>query len=318
MKKLFNVNFLPRRYRANARGIGGLINKFLRSESRLKVTMLTIFLGILSLGLIQTSSLAQKGAAPVSKAEAQTITGDVSKIMFGADADQNETNQILEKQVKLVSSRPAFLPSLNVIKKHEDEIRRVARAKGVPEDIAIGIFLLENGGSEYAISVAGAAGIAQLMPGTARAQGLVVNAQRDDRANPSKSIEAGLSYLLENYRLLGDWGLTTWSYHAGAGNVCKAVRIYAENRFDQALAGCNPTTAQFVKNRNITVHDVLSNGAVQTRVTSRLYDDSAGYPYKVMATAHLFALSKKLGQHEFWQRVALLNSGGMNIQDISS
>jgi len=51
-------------------------------------------------------------------------------------------------------------------------------------------------------------------------------------------------------------------------------------------------------------------------VTSGLYDDSAGYPYKVMATAHLFELNKKLKDHEFLRRVVLLNADALKVKDL--
>ena len=306
-----NNNFLPKELHHKT------INKLERLwPAKTKASLAAIFLGMLLLGLVQTSVNFTGPAISNSTAAASNISGDAADIVFGKNfSDPAEQEQILEKQVKLVASRPAFVPSLYVVKKHEDEIRRVARAKGLPEEIALGIFFLENGGSENAVSVAGAAGIAQLMPGTAREMGLVVNRGRDDRLNPNLAIEAGLTYLAGNLAMLGDPGLAAWSYHAGAGNVCKAVRVYAESAYGDRLEGGRGRN-EYGKNRGITVHKVLSNAAVQRRVTSGLYDDSAGYPYKVMATAHLFELNKKLKDHEFLRRVVLLNADALKVKDL--
>ena len=194
---------------------------------------------------------------------------------FGAGFSAKVSQPIIDKQIDLVSTRGAFPASLAVIKKHEVEIRAEADKQGVPEDVALGVALLENGGSETAVSSAGALGIFQLMPGTARSLGLTVNKKVDDRKNVSKSIAAGVSYLKMNYDRFGDWGLATWAYHAGEGNVGKALTLYKKS------GGVGTPT----------IHKLLSNASVKT-MTKKLSDDSAGYPYKVIATAALFRKSK--------------------------
>ena len=88
--------------------------------------------------------------------------------------------------MEFVSSRKAYPASLAVIKKHEKTIREMARKYGVPEDVAIGVGLLENGGSETAKSSAGALGVFQLMPGTARSLGLTVNGKVDEKTKHAR------------------------------------------------------------------------------------------------------------------------------------
>jgi hypothetical protein len=176
-----------------------------------------------------------------------------------------------------------------VVEKHAEAIKETARDKGVPEDVAIGVAFLENGGSETAKSPAGALGVYQLMPGTAKNLGLTVTKSVDDRKNPEKSIEAGVTYLRANYERFGDWGLATWAYHAGEGNVTKAVKIYAKAHDGIELEGIRnfPQIREYVLSHGITVHVLLSDPSVQ-KFTDKLNDDSAGYPYKVVATASLF------------------------------
>lgn len=159
----------------------------------------------------------------------------------------------------------------------------------MPEEVAIGIGLLENGGSETAKSPAGAMGVFQLMPGTARNLGLTVNGKVDERRNPEKNIDAGMRYLAKNYNRFGDWGLSTWAYHAGEGNVAKALKIYAKANHGINLPGIENFSAQreYVEKYGITIHKLLSDPAVN-KFTAKLNDDSKGYPYKVIATAALF------------------------------
>lgn len=219
----------------------------------------------------------------------KNITTGLADLFFGNRVSAAEKQDIVTKQEAFVSSRDAYTASKEVVQNHADEIKKVAAANNVPADVAIGVAFLENGGSETAKSSAGAVGIYQLMPSTARNLGLTVTKKVDERKNPEKSIEAGVSYLAHNYDVFGDWGLATWAYHAGEGNVAKALQIYARVHDSVILPGPeNPDALRaYVTTRGITVHELLSDPAVQ-KFTNKLNDDSAGYPYKVIATANLF------------------------------
>ncbi|MDP2641742.1 MAG: transglycosylase SLT domain-containing protein [bacterium] len=245
-------------------------------------------------------------AAPV--ATASVIAGQIeiieetslTDIFFGKDASLKSTRNTIDKKIEFVSTRKAYPASLAVIQKHEDTIRSKARKYGVPEDVAIGVGLLENGGSDTAKSPAGALGVFQLMPGTARSLGLTVNKKIDERRNPEKNIDAGMRYLALNYYRFGDWGLATWAYHAGEGNVAKAVQLYAKANHNVSLPGVkDPSAARsYIKKYGLTIHKLLSSPAVKA-LTKKLNDDSSGYPYKVVATATLF---KKAGSQALLEK----------------
>lgn len=249
----------------------------------------------ISITFTRTSELDTSRELPsisLSRVSAAEIS-PLADVFLGSDTSLDEIKHIVDAQKAFVSSRKAYPASLAVISKHEITIRQYAREHGVPEDIALGIGLLENGGSENAVSTAGARGIFQLMPGTARNLGLAVSASLDERSDPAKNINAGMLYLRKNYDRFGDWGLSAWAYHAGEGNVVKAIRAYAKANHDIELPGIENFRAhyQYVEEYNITVHKLLSDEAVQ-QLTSKLNDDSSGYPYKVVATAKLFQESK--------------------------
>jgi len=224
-----------------------------------------------------------------STVSAETTTApQIASIVYGDKANTVEAQDEIASQKAFVSSRGAYDASLAVVEKNADEIKQTAADKGVPQDVAIGVAFLENGGSETAKSPAGAMGIYQLMPGTARNLGLTVTKSVDERKDVSKSIDAGVSYLATNYDELGDWGLATWAYHAGAGNVAKALKIYASER-GVTLAGVSnfAELKNYVVSNGITVDMLLSDPGVQ-QFTTKLADDSDGYPYKVAATATLY------------------------------
>ncbi len=73
-------------------------------------------------------------------------------------------------------------------------------------------------------SHAGAAGLWQFVPITARHFGLKINGDVDERMDPYKSTEAAVKLLAYLYEKLGDWPLVLAAYNSGAGRVRKAIR----------------------------------------------------------------------------------------------
>lgn len=253
--------------------------------------------GIFQFPLKPAAVLPSANVAPGEVSmEGETIV--LAEAFFGKKlAESSFTQAAIEKKIEFVSTRKAYPASLAVIQKHEDTIKSKAAKYKVPEDVAIGIGLLENGGSETAKSPAGALGVFQLMPGTARSLGLAVNKNVDERLNPEKNIDAGMRYLKGNYETFGDWGLATWAYHAGEGNVSNALKRYAKANHGITLKGMQDqaTMRAYIQKHDITVNKLLSDPAVK-QFTKKLKDDSSGYPYKVIATATLFKEAKKAKQ----------------------
>lgn len=265
-------------------------------EKPLIVGLLVVMLHVhISLGFLNSGE-ANVEKELVSVSVTQVSAAEISPlapVFLGIETPLDETHAIVGKQKEFVSTRKAYSASLAVITKHEETIRKYARLHGVPEDLALGIGLLENGGSETAVSSAGALGVFQLMPGTARNLGLTVNKSIDERRDPEKNIDAGIRYLKKNYDRFGDWGLSAWAYHAGEGNVVKALKAYARANHEITLPGVKNFRAhrEYVAEYEITIHKLLSDPSVQA-ITQKLNDDSSGYPYKVIATSKLFQESK--------------------------
>jgi len=84
----------------------------------------------------------------------------------------------------------------------------------------------ESGFNPFAISPAGARGIAQFMPGTARSYGL------RDPFDPAASIQAQARLMRDLLRRFGTVPLALAAYNAGAGAVagCGCIPSYAETR----------------------------------------------------------------------------------------
>jgi soluble lytic murein transglycosylase-like protein len=85
----------------------------------------------------------------------------------------------------------------------------------------------------HAVSRAGAAGLAQLMPATARSLGLRVDSVVDERFDPEKNLNAGARYLRAQIIRFGSLELGLAAYNAGPGNVIKygGIPPFAETQF---------------------------------------------------------------------------------------
>ncbi|WP_380058685.1 lytic transglycosylase domain-containing protein [Falsihalocynthiibacter sp. SS001] len=89
-----------------------------------------------------------------------------------------------------------------------------ARRHNIPEDLFLRLVQQESGWNIHAKSHKGATGLAQLMPGTARALGV-------DILDPIKNLEGGARYLRIQYNRFGSWRLALAAYNAGPEAVQK-------------------------------------------------------------------------------------------------
>lgn len=89
------------------------------------------------------------------------------------------------------------------------------------------IIRAESNFNNQCISSAGAVGLMQLMPETAKEMGLIVNDKIDERWNPEKNIEAGIKYITKYHKIISkhfgkeDWNLTLAGYNAGPNRVIR-------------------------------------------------------------------------------------------------
>jgi len=122
------------------------------------------------------------------------------------------------------------------------DIQEISRQHGVSATLVESVIRTESGFDPSAVSPRGAAGLMQLMPGTAAALGV------PDRFDPRASISGGvrhLRYLLDRYR--GDVRLALAAYNAGEAAVdahrgvppFPETRVYVERVL--GLAGAHAT-----------------------------------------------------------------------------
>ncbi len=84
--------------------------------------------------------------------------------------------------------------------------------------------VIESAINPNAVSRAGATGLWQFMPGTAKGLGMEVNTLVDQRRDPRVSSRYAAKYLKQLYDIYGDWSLAIAAYNCGPGNVNKAIK----------------------------------------------------------------------------------------------
>ncbi len=114
--------------------------------------------------------------------------------------------------------------------RYAETIRRSFRKKALPEDLAW-IAMIESGYDPGARSPAGAAGLWQFMPETARLYGLGVDRWADQRLNPPAATDAAAEMMGDLYRRFGSWELAAASYNMGYAGMMSIVRRYNTNDY---------------------------------------------------------------------------------------
>ncbi len=141
---------------------------------------------------------------------------------------------VWEKRVSLVREPAESQPIA-------DRLKPVFASEGVPGGL-VWIAEVESGFNAKATSPAGAAGLFQLMPTTAKSLGLSTWFP-DERRNPEKSARAAAHYLKQLYQRFGDWRLVLAAYNAGEGRVARLLQNSKTKTFD-AIAHRLPAETQ--------------------------------------------------------------------------
>ena len=139
--------------------------------------------------------------------------------------------------VRKVSGSP--WPAL--AKEYVPELKPIFTAQKVPP-VLVWVAEVESSFDRRALSPSGAAGLFQLMPGTAKRFGLSLW-PRDQRYQPEPSATASAQYLKFLYDRFKDWRLALAAYDAGEGTVQKLLDRYKTSSYD-GVAGHLPAETQ--------------------------------------------------------------------------
>lgn len=104
---------------------------------------------------------------------------------------------------------------------------------------------VESGFNPLARSPAGARGLFQLMPATARELGLRTTLP-DERTDPRKSAQGAARMLHDLHAKFGDWPLALAAYNAGSGRVQRTLQAKRATTFAQIAADLPVETRMYV------------------------------------------------------------------------
>ena len=118
---------------------------------------------------------------------------------------------------------------------HREARAEAARRHQVDARLLHALVLVESGFRADAVSPAGAAGLTQLMPATARELGV------RDRMDPRQNLDGGAAYLAAQLRRFQDVRLALAAFNAGPGRVERAggvPRIRETEHYVAAVLDC--------------------------------------------------------------------------------
>ena len=132
-----------------------------------------------------------------------------------------------------------------------ENLRPIFTAAHVPGEL-VWLAEVESSFNPQARSPAGAVGLYQLMPGTARSEGLQV-APKDERLDPVKNARAAATLLHSLHRQFPDWRLTLAAYNAGQGRVRELLGDDKRRGYDQIARHLPAETQLYVPKVEATV-----------------------------------------------------------------
>ena len=196
-------------------------------------------IGIISV-VIATSCLLVYGVSNNKKAKALyqgTTNFFPEKIDFAGEATPLNILDVKERlDRELVVNANLHGSTILIIKRANRVfpiIEPILAKNNVPDDFKY-LAVIESA-LINASSPAGAKGVWQFMPETAREKGMEVNENVDERYHLVKSTEAACQYLIASKAKLGSWTLAAASYNGGMGGVSKQIDIQKVTDFYDLL-----------------------------------------------------------------------------------
>ncbi|EGV44044.1 lytic transglycosylase domain-containing protein [Bizionia argentinensis JUB59] len=139
-------------------------------------------------------------------------------------------------------------------KKYFPIIEPILAKHGVPDDFKY-LAVIESGLTN-AVSPAGARGVWQIMPATAREYGLEVNDNVDERYNLELATEVACDYLKKSKEKLGSWTLAAAGYNAGMSGISRRLSEQKVTDYYDLLLGEETGRYMF---RIVALKEILSN-----------------------------------------------------------
>lgn len=131
------------------------------------------------------------------------------------DSPRDARFTVFLREKPLPAPQAVNLERFPLLNRYDALLHEKSREHGVPFELLKAVCVAESGMNPNAVSKAGAQGLMQLMPPTARDLGVL------DSFNPTENVDGGARYLATQYRRFGSYRLALAAYNAGPGAVQK-------------------------------------------------------------------------------------------------
>ena len=153
-----------------------------------------------------------------------------------------QSNPTAKQEREIWVTRFTDRPYPESARPYVSRLKSVFASECVPPEL-VWIAEVESSFDPRVRSPAGAAGLFQLMPATARRYGLKTTWPFDQRLNPEPSARAAAHYLEYLHNHFNDWRLALAAYNAGEGTVQDLLK-HSKTRSYDAIAGRLPAETQ--------------------------------------------------------------------------
>lgn len=186
-------------------------------------TTLAVCIGAAAPLLIGSTCLDKQPTPPQSEVPSRVISPTVPEqaVFDGVTIDLRRYDRRERMDRELISFSYMHSSTLLMLKRanrYFPVIEPILKANGIPDDFKY-LMAIESSLNVLARSPAGAAGLWQFMPATAKEFGLEVNDEVDERYNVEKSTKAACKYFKQAYAKYGDWMSVSAAYNAGQGRI---------------------------------------------------------------------------------------------------
>lgn len=187
-----------------------------------------------------------------------TMVRSLSRAVFSKD-DVEQGNIQAHMDDLLVQKRQFLINGFRKAPQYLPMIKEEFARQGLPANLAY-IAFIESCFEPNALSHAGARGMWQFMPATARNYGLEVTDYIDERLDPFKSTVAAGKYLKKLYEQFKNWPLAIAAYNCGENRIATALQNTASATFWDLVAqeSLPAETREYVP-RFIAVNIISSN-----------------------------------------------------------
>jgi membrane-bound lytic murein transglycosylase D len=154
-------------------------------------------------------------------------------------------NPLPSKEREIWITKLTTLPYPESAKPYVTRLKSIFESEHVPPEL-IWIAEVESSFDPRVRSPAGAAGLFQLMPGTAKHYGLKTSWPWDQRLNPEPSARAAAQYLSYLHSRFRDWRLALAAYNAGERTVQDLLSRRKAHSYDAIAASLPAETQMYV------------------------------------------------------------------------